>query len=125
MYSEIKLLHICCVILTLTFFCVRCFWKFFFPHLLQQRWVKILPHTIDSILFISGIALVVLLQQYPFVHDWITIKFFVVLVYIICGALVLKYAKTLFSRIVALIISILSAIYIILLAFYHQPNPFS
>jgi len=106
-------------------FSIRVVWKFFFPHLLRQRWVKILPHTIDTILFISGIALVVLLQQYPFVHDWITIKFFAVLTYIICGALVLKYAKTLFSRIVALIISMLSAIYIILLAFYHQPNPFS
>ncbi len=125
MYSEIKLLHICCVVLTLTLFSVRVIWKFFFPHLLQQRWVKILPHTIDTILFISGIALVVLIQQYPFVHDWITIKFFVVLTYIICGALVLKYAKTFFSRIIALIIAILSAIYIILLAFYHQPNPFN
>jgi uncharacterized membrane protein SirB2 len=100
-------------------------WKFFFPHLLQQRWVKILPHTIDSILFVSGITLTILIQQYPFVHDWITIKFFAVLTYIICGALVLKYAKTSIGRIVALIIAALSAIYIILLAFYHQPNPFS
>lgn len=125
MYSEIKLLHIICVISTLTLFSIRVIWRFFFPHLLQQHWVKILPHTIDTILFMSGIALVVLLQQYPFVHAWITIKFFVVLTYIICGALVLKYAKTSFSCIIALIISILSAIYIILLAFYHQPNPFS
>jgi len=125
MYSEIKLLHIICVISTLTLFSIRVIWKFFFPHLLQQRWVKILPHTIDTILFISGIALVILLQQYPFVHDWITIKFFAVLVYIICGALVLKYAKTFTGRLIALFIGILSAIYIILLAFYHQPNPFS
>lgn len=125
MYLEIKLLHICCVALTLTFFSVRVMWKFFFPHLLQQRWVKILPHTIDTILFISGIVLTILIQQYPFVHDWITIKFFAVLTYIVCGALVLKYAKTFFSRIIALIIAILSAIYIILLAIYHQPNPFN
>jgi uncharacterized membrane protein SirB2 len=125
MYLEIKLFHIICVISTLTFFLVRVFWKFFFPHLLQQRWVKIVPHTIDTLLFVSGITLVVLLQQYPFVHDWITIKFFMVLTYIVCGALVLKYAKTVIGRLMALFISILSAIYIILLAFYHQPNPFS
>jgi uncharacterized membrane protein SirB2 len=125
MYSEIKLLHICCVFLTLTLFSVRVIWKFFFPHLLQQRWVKSIPHTIDTILFISGIALAFLIQQYPFVHDWITIKFFVVLAYIISGALVLKYAKTLMGRLIALLIGILSAIYIILLAIYHQPNPFN
>lgn len=125
MYLEIKLLHVTCVILTLTLFSIRVIWKFFFPHLLQQRWVKILPHTIDTILFISGIALVILLEQYPFVHDWITIKFFTVLTYIISGALVLKYAKTFTGRLIALFISIVSFIYIILLAFYHQPNPFS
>lgn len=125
MYSEIKLLHITCVISTLTLFSIRVFWKFFFPHLLQQRWVKILPHTIDTTLFLSGIALVILLQQYPFVHDWITIKLFAVVTYIVSGALVLTYAKTFAGRLMALCISVLSAIYIILLAIYHQLNPFS
>ena len=125
MYIEIKFLHFCCAVLTLLSFSVRSFWKFFSPKQLQRPFIKIIPHVIDTVLFVSGITLVVLIQQYPFVHDWITIKFFAVLCYIVCGALVLKYAKTFLVRIIALIVAWGSFAYVVWLALYHQPNPFA
>jgi uncharacterized membrane protein SirB2 len=62
--------------------------------MLQKKWVKVVPHIIDSVLLLSAAVLCVLIAQYPFVHGWITEKFIAVLMYIFMGLIALKLGKT-------------------------------
>ena len=61
--------------------------------LLQQRWLKILPHVNDTLLLAAAIYLMLTIQQYPFVDHWLTVKFFALLAYIVLGSITLKRAS--------------------------------
>lgn len=87
--------------------------------ILQQKWVKILPHTIDTVLFLSGITLVILLRQYPMVHTWLTVKFFAVIAYIIVGSIALKFGKTKHIRFMMWLIALGLFFYIVTVAMTH------
>ncbi len=52
--------------------------------------LKILPHVIDTLLLLSAAALCVIIQQYPFVHGWITIKLGFVIGYIVFAIVAMK-----------------------------------
>ncbi|RMG92617.1 MAG: hypothetical protein D6703_01420 [Zetaproteobacteria bacterium] len=46
---------------------------------------RIVPDTIDTLLLLSGLAMALRLQQYPFAASWMTIKLILVAVYIVLG----------------------------------------
>lgn len=58
--------------------------------MLQKKWVKITPHVIDTLLLFSALGLCVVINQYPFVNNWLTEKLFAVIAYIIMGYVCLK-----------------------------------
>ena len=57
-YLALKHLHITFVTLSVSLFLLRGFWMWTQSPKLQQRWVKIAPHIIDTLLFASGITAV-------------------------------------------------------------------
>ena len=116
MYLTIKTIHIITVTVTFSLFFIRGLWMLQDSPHLQQKWIKILPHIIDTLLFLSGITLVILIQQYPMVHTWITIKFFAVLTYIILGSIALKFGKTKRIRFVVWLTALGVFMYIVMLA---------
>jgi uncharacterized membrane protein SirB2 len=61
----------------------------------QQKWLKILPHTIDTLLLLSGLYLIHLTRFIPFTPaaPWLTEKLICVVVYIALGFVALKYGK--------------------------------
>jgi uncharacterized membrane protein SirB2 len=90
LYLTIKHLHVTCVILSITGFCLRGWLLMQKSALAGRRWFRILPHVNDSILLAAAIALTVLIDRYPFVDAWLTAKIFGLLAYIVLGALALK-----------------------------------
>ncbi|MGB5591316.1 MAG: SirB2 family protein, partial [Gammaproteobacteria bacterium] len=48
MYPALKHLHVTCAALSLGLFLLRGWWMVRFPARLQRRWVRILPHVIDT-----------------------------------------------------------------------------
>lgn len=62
--------------------------------LLQQCWVRILPHLIDTVLLASALTLVFWSGQYPFQQSLLTAKLLALLVYIALGTVALKRGKT-------------------------------
>ena len=90
MYPLIKHLHLTCVVLSLLLLFIRFFWMTRQSPMLNKKWVKILPHVVDTLLLISAFTLCVLISQYPFANDWLTEKFIAVIAYIIMGAMCLK-----------------------------------
>jgi uncharacterized membrane protein SirB2 len=123
-YSLIKNLHLATIALTLALFVLRGAWMMADSPRLQARWVRIVPHVNDTLLLSSGIALAVLVQQYPLVHGWLTAKFFALIAYILLGTIALKRGKTRMQRIIAWIAALLVFGYMVAVARAHAPFPF-
>ena len=93
-YTAIKDIHIACVVLSGSLFLLRGIWALRESAMLRQRWVKVVPHIIDTLLLASALTLVVRSGQYPFVPDWLTAKVLALILYIILGNVALKRGKT-------------------------------
>lgn len=119
-YLTVKTIHLSAIVLTFILFFIRGLWMLQDSPILQQRWVKILPHSIDTILFLSGITLVILLRQYPMVHTWLTVKFFAVIAYIIVGSIALKFGKTKQIRFMMWLMALGLFFYIVTIALNHS-----
>ncbi|MBI3571701.1 MAG: SirB2 family protein [Gammaproteobacteria bacterium] len=120
----LKYMHIACVILSGTGYLVRGVWMMRESPRLRERWVRVAPHVIDTILLGSALLLAVQIRQYPFVHGWLTAKVLALIAYIVIGAIGLKYGKTRQIRIAAWLGAIAIFMYILLVAFTRQALPF-
>ena len=123
MYLTVKNIHILCVSLTALLFFLRGIWMLQNHPRLQQSWVKIVPHLIDSVLLLSGITLVVIIHQYPFIDHWLTAKLFALLLYIILGHFALKRGETKTIRLAAWLSALGIFTYIITVALKRTINP--
>src|SRR5476649_1583594 len=87
-YVWIKNLHL----LTITLFVLRFFWKWAGSAMMQKRWVKVVPHVVDTLLLLSGISLIFITHFYPFSPQgtWLTEKLFGVIIYIALGFVALS-----------------------------------
>ncbi|MEK7815774.1 MAG: SirB2 family protein [Pseudomonadota bacterium] len=120
----LKYLHIACAVLSVSGYFLRGLWMMQDSPRLQTRWVRVVPHIIDSLLLVSAIALTIRLQQYPFVHDWLTAKVLALVAYIVLGAVGLKYGRTRKIRIAAWVAALLTFGYIVAVALTRQVLPF-
>ncbi|MGL5387700.1 MAG: SirB2 family protein [Serratia sp. (in: enterobacteria)] len=86
-YMALKHLHLLTVAISITLFVLRFFWKWRASTMMDKRWVKITPHINDTVLFVTGIALVVMFKFYPLLgmDSWLTEKLFGVIIYILLG----------------------------------------
>ena len=123
-YALIKHLHLVTIVITLALFLLRGIWMMMDSPRLQARWARIVPHINDTLLLASGIALAVLMQQYPLVHGWLTAKLFALIAYIVLGTLALKRGKTKAQRVTAWIAGLLVFGYMLAVARAHDPLPF-
>ena len=80
---------------------------------MTKKWVKILPHVNDTVLLITAVFLAMGIHQYPFTHDWLTVKLIALFVYIVLGMFALKRAKELKNKVVFFILALLTFSYIV------------
>ena len=92
-YLAIKNAHITFAIISISFFLLRAWWAWKRYTLLQSRWVKIVPHVNDTLLLACAIYLASAIQQYPFVHSWLTAKLIALLAYIGFDTVAIKRGK--------------------------------
>lgn len=91
-YLVLKHLHIALVAMSGTHFLTRAYLDWGGYAWRGTRLWRTLPHINDTLLLLSGMTLAWLSHQYPFVASWLTAKFFLLLVYIVCGSLALREA---------------------------------
>lgn len=91
LFLGLAYLHMVTVGVSIFLFVLRFFWLCRQSAMLQQRWIKILPHINDTLLLVSGVGLVVVNRIYPFTagQSWLTEKLFGVIIYILLGAVAL------------------------------------
>lgn len=120
----LKSIHISCVASSYMLFFLRGIWSLNGSAIMSQRWVKIVPHVVDTLLIVSAVALAFSIHQYPFVDAWLTAKLFALLLYIGLGFVVLRYGRSKTLRLSAWIMAQLVFIYIVMVAIGHNPWPF-
>lgn len=123
-YPALKTIHVASVIASYALFFVRGVWMIGESALLQRRWVKIVPHVIDTVLLASAIALAVMLRQYPFVASWLTAKVIGLVVYIVLGMIALKRAGSKSARVAAWLAAQAVFLYIVAAAITKSAYPF-
>lgn len=94
LYVFVKHLHLACVVLSITGFCLRGLLAWKKSALMDRRWMRILPHINDTILLVAALILTVLIGHYPFVDAWLTAKVFGLIAYIILGSLALRPGRS-------------------------------
>jgi uncharacterized membrane protein SirB2 len=122
-YPLVKHLHLLTVAITLALFVLRGVWMMMDSPRLKARWARIVPHVNDTLLLASGIALAVLLQQYPLVHGWITAKILALILYIVLGTVALKRGRTKGQRVAAWFAALAVFAYMLAVARAHDPFP--
>ncbi|WP_254262508.1 SirB2 family protein [Marinobacterium weihaiense] len=108
--------HLLMVGLSIVLFLLRAFMLYTWPRALNTRWLKIVPHVIDTLLLLSAIGLMLVIEQYPLTHPWLTAKVVGLLAYIGFGTIALKRGRNLKTRSLALLAALLSLGYILAVA---------
>ena len=112
-----------CVAASYSLFFVRGIWMMRDSPLLRARWVRVLPHVVDSILLASALTMAFMLRQYPFVAGWLTAKVLALCCYIALGVVALRRGRTRGIRIAAWIAAQGVFLYIVAVALAHDPVP--
>ena len=106
LYLAIKYAHICLALISINLFVFRAALSIMRAPLLQQRWLKILPHINDTLLLCAAIYLMISIGQYPFVNNWLTAKVIALLIYIGLGMATLKYARSTLEKLTCALLAI-------------------
>ena len=123
-YKLLINLHIATALISLLLFLIRGVWVLRYGQHNRPRWMKWLPHANDTILFILGIVLMLTIQQYPLVDAWLTVKLTALIVYILLGMIVMKWARQRRSRFVAWLGALVVFAYMVGVAITKQPLVF-
>ena len=122
-YVLLKYVHVTAVIASFALFFLRGLWMMAASEKLAARWVRVVPHVIDTVLLVSAIALAAMTAQYPFVQPWLTAKILALLVYIVLGTVAIRRGRTRRVRIVAWILALAVFGYIVAVARARVPFP--
>jgi uncharacterized membrane protein SirB2 len=124
-YAFLKSTHVTCVVLSYLGFFVRGVWMLRASPLLQNRWVRIVPHLVDTLLLASAIALAFLLRQNPLVQPWLAAKVLALVAYVVLGMIALRRGRSRKTRVAAWIAAQAVFFYIVAVALTRHPLPFS
>jgi uncharacterized membrane protein SirB2 len=120
-YVEIKWAHIASVIASGVLFALRgagvlagARWPMWAP-------LRYLTYTVDTVLLTAALMLATVLRQYPFVHDWLTAKVVLLVVYIVLGTFALKRARARRARALFFVSAIAVYLFIVSIARAHHP----
>ncbi|MDH3949100.1 MAG: SirB2 family protein [Gammaproteobacteria bacterium] len=120
-YKLLINLHITTALISLLLFLFRGIWVLRYGQHSRPRWMKWLPHVNDTLLFVLGIALMLTIQQYPIVNAWLTAKLTALIIYILLGMVVMKWAKQRRSQFIAWLSALVVFSYMVGVAITKQP----
>jgi len=124
-YPEIRLVHIAAVFASGGLFLLRGL-ALFAGTDRTARWamtapLRYLSYTIDTVLLTAALMLMTIVQQYPFVHAWLTVKVVLLIVYIALGIVAFRRGRRRAVRIGCFLAALAVYAFIISVARAHDP----
>jgi len=123
-YLQIKSVHIWAVILSGALFALRGLFMLARSERANHAVLRYLSYTIDTVLLTAALMLTTILQQFPFVHGWLTVKVLLLVLYIVLGTLALKRGRTRRMQVAAYVGALLVYAGIVSVARAHHPLGF-
>jgi uncharacterized membrane protein SirB2 len=123
-YGVVKLIHQSAVTLSFLGFLARGLGMMADSDWVRDRVARTLPHIIDTILLLSGVALALQLRLSPTAAPWLAAKLVGLAVYIGLGMVALRRGRTKRQRTVAWIAALLTFGYIVSVALAKDPLGF-
>ncbi len=119
-YLLLKYVHILCVAVSFSLFCVRGLWMMKVYPPATERWVKVLPHVIDTLLLASAIAMVAIspLVRWPL---WIQTKIALLIVFLALALASFRLGRGRLARGGLWLVAALLFLYITTVAVLHDP----
>lgn len=118
----VKAFHIALAYLTVASFVIRGVWAIAQSPLRDEKWVRIAPHVIDTLLLSLGVVLAVRLSLSPF-SGWLAAKLVGLLVYIGLGVVTMR-ARSRSVQLAGFVAALLTVLYIFAVAVSRSPWPF-
>lgn len=119
LYLTIKHIHMGAVLASGGFFLLRGLWMMQESSLLNSKFVRVVPHLIDTVLLLSAIVLVVYLGGLPV---WVQVKIAALFVYILLGMLAFRLAKGYGAKVLSFFLALLVFAFIVSVA--RSKNPY-
>ena len=117
----LKYVHILSVAVSFALLFIRGIWLLQFYPPAQEKWVKALPHIVDTLLVISALGM---LYTYPpsGQGEWMTAKITLILVYLGVLVYLLKFARNFLQRLLAWVLASALFLFITSIAVLHHPQ---
>lgn len=119
-FEILKLLHVSCVVLSLTLFQIRA-WRAVSGHAPSGFRDKILPHLVDTLLLLSAIGLLLVIRLNPLSAPWLVAKFLALPVYVILGYQAMKSIGNRRRQIFLVLAATICVAYIVGVAMTRNP----
>ena len=117
----LKSFHITLAYLTVIGFVVRGLWAIVDSPMREQKWVRVLPHIIDTALLSIGVVMVFSIGA-SFTDGWLAAKMLALLGYIGFGILTMR-AKSRGLKMAGFLLALASVGYLFAVAFSRSPLP--
>lgn len=117
----LKQIHVSAAVLSALGFALRGALVWRQSPLADRKWVRRVPHLVDTILLAAALGMLWVGRRDPFAEPWLATKIACLLAYIGVGALALKRAPTLFLRRVCFVLALLLLANILAIARTRDP----
>ena len=87
-----------------------------------RGWLRVTPHVVDSLLLLAGIALALIIRQYPFLDAWLTAKLLALIAYIAAGHVAVRRARSVRGKLTAWLSGLALVLYIFAVAITKSPT---
>ncbi|MGB1139549.1 MAG: SirB2 family protein [Halioglobus sp.] len=121
LFELTRVIHTSCALVSITGFALRGYWMVTSNPTLQHRLCRVLPHLVDTLLLGSAIAMLLMWGVSPLQVDWLLAKVIALLLYIGLGMVALRFGRTLRVRAGALLAALVTALYMISVAYTKNP----
>jgi uncharacterized membrane protein SirB2 len=120
-YALLKTVHVTCVVLSGAGFLVRGALALSGAAPMQRRWVRVVPHLVDTLLLASALAMLATAGLWPSRHPWLAAKIALLIVYVLLGMLAFGRARTRLGQRVAYAGALLVFAWIVGVALTRSP----
>ena len=124
LFVWLKMAHVSSALLSISGFALRGYWMLTDNPLLQRRLTRVLPHIVDTLLLGSAFGMLFVWQADPLQLPWLIAKIVGLLLYIGLGMVALRFGKTRRQRAIAFALALLTAAYILSVAYSKSPLGF-
>lgn len=123
-YLLVKDAHVTFAALSVGLFVVRFLCSMNQAAILRHRWMRVLPHVIDSLLLACGLTLMTMLGAWPQRTPWLAAKLVALGFYIGFGVLAFRWSGRRVWRYLFAGLAVAAFAYIVLVAVTKTPMPF-